>query len=45
MKAVRHGERWRVAIAFRTGLLTGALAVLLTFTPAAKVYRTVMAMP
>jgi hypothetical protein len=26
-------------IAFRTGLLTGALAVLLTFTPAAKLYR------
>src|SRR6516225_3665786 len=26
------------SIAFRTGLLTGALAVLLTFTPAAKLY-------
>jgi hypothetical protein len=26
------------AIAFRTGLLTGVLAVLLTFTPAAKLY-------
>ncbi|SAK87267.1 hypothetical protein AWB78_04519 [Caballeronia calidae] len=26
------------AVAFRTGLLTGLLAVLLTFTPAAKLY-------
>ncbi|MFD1560107.1 hypothetical protein ACFSHT_31435 [Paraburkholderia silviterrae] len=26
------------AIAFRTGLITGVLAVLLTFTPAAKLY-------
>jgi hypothetical protein len=27
------------SIAFRTGLFTGLLAVLLTFTPAAKLYR------
>ncbi|QBR02935.1 hypothetical protein [Paraburkholderia pallida] len=27
------------AIAFRTGVITGALAVLLTFTPAAKLYE------
>jgi hypothetical protein len=33
---IASGAHW--AIAFKTGLLTGLLAVLLTFTPAAKLY-------
>jgi hypothetical protein len=34
----QHHEPCHWTIAFHTGLLTGLLAVLLTFTPAAKLY-------